>query len=566
MIQTITKETYQTEYMAKDLLIESLLEEKVEVIFTSPTQILSSIQTSIEKYATLKSVFMNHEQAIVHAADGYARATGKVGVAIIPGGSGITNAITGMATAQMDSVPQVVIVCNERTTNPNFDDSCIVDTFGITIPIIKYYFRIQDVKDIQSVISKAFSRASEGRPGPVVIELETKLLSLEAPAFDHHLKEQFIQKTEMKFSEKILKQVKNEISLAKKPVLFIGGGVNIAGAAELVLELAEKAQIPVVSSLMGIGAFSSHHPLYLGMLGMHGTFAANKAVHHSDLLICLGVRFSDRVTGKISGFSPKSRKIQVDIDPVEINKIVEVDLPIVGNVKDFLQQANPIILPGDTKEWVKEASTWQKKVPGYSDSKSELKPQQVIELIDQYSNNHSLVATDVGQHQIWTSHYYQFKHSRTFMSSGGLGTMGYGLPAAIGAALADTGTDVICVSGDGSFQMNFQELITVARYQLPIKIAILKNNYLGMVRQWQELFYKGRYSSVNISSPDFVALAEAYGIRALRATNFKDAESVIKEAFSDPMPIVMEFDITEEENVFPIVPPGANNTDAIITQ
>jgi acetolactate synthase I/II/III large subunit len=564
MIQTITKETYQMKYMATDLLIESLLEEKVEVIFTSPSQILSPIQSSIQKYDTLKSVFMNHEQAIVHATDGYSRATGKVGVAIISGGSGITNAITGIATAEMDSVPQVIIVCNETTSKIDFDDSRVVDTFGMALPIIKYYFRIHDVKDIQSVISKAFSRASEGRPGPVVIELQTKILCLEAPAFDHHLKEQLIQMTEMKFSEKILEQVKNEISLAKKPVLFIGGGVNISGAAKSAIELAEKAQIPVVSSLMGIGVFPSSHSLYLGMLGMHGTFAANKAVHHSDLLICLGVRFSDRVTGKISGFSPKSRKIQVDIDPVEINKILKVDLPIVGNVKDFLKQVNPTIIPGDTEEWVKEVSTWQKKVPGYSDSKSELKPQQVIELIDQYSNSHSLVATDVGQHQIWTSHYYQFKHSRSFITSGGLGTMGYGLPAAIGAALANKGTDVICVSGDGSFQMNFQELVTVARYQLPIKIAILKNNYLGMVRQWQELFYKGRYSSVNISSPDFVTLAEAYGIRALRATNFRDAESVIKEAFKDHMPIVMEFDITEEENVFPIVPPGANNTEAVL--
>lgn len=564
MIQTITKETYQMKYMATDLLIESLLEEKVEVIFTSPSQILSPIQSSNQKYDTLKSVFMNHEQAIVHATDGYSRAAGKVGVAIISGGSGITNAITGIATAEMDSVPQVIIVCNETTSKIEFDDSRVVDTFGMTLPIIKYYFRIHDVKDIQSVISKAFSRASEGRPGPVVIELQTKILCLEAPAFDHHLKEQLIQMTEMKFSEKILEQVKNEISLAKKPVLFIGGGVNISGAAKSAIELAEKAQIPVVSSLMGIGVFPSNHSLYLGMLGMHGTFAANKAVHRSDLLICLGVRFSDRVTGKISGFSPKSRKIQVDIDPVEINKILKVDLPIVGNVKDFLKQVNPTIIPGDTEAWVKEVSTWQKKVPGYSDSKSELKPQQVIELIDQYSNSHSLVATDVGQHQIWTSHYYQFKHSRSFITSGGLGTMGYGLPAAIGAALANKGTDVICVSGDGSFQMNFQELVTVARYQLPIKIAILKNNYLGMVRQWQELFYKGRYSSVNISSPDFVTLAEAYGIRALRATNFRDAESVIKEAFKDHMPIVMEFDITEEENVFPIVPPGANNTEAVL--
>ncbi len=256
MIQTITKETYQTEYMATDLLVESLLEEKVEVIFTSLSQILSPIQSSIQKYDTLKSVFMNHEQAIVHATDGYSRATGKVGVAIVPGGSGITNAITGIATAEMDSVPQVVIVCNETTNRIEFDDSRVVNTFGMTLPIIKYCFRVHDVKDIQSVISKAFSKASEGRPGPVVIELQTKLLSLEAPAFDHHLKEQLMQKTEMKFSEKILEQVKNEISLAKKPVLFIGGGVNIAGAAEFVLELAEKAQIPVVCSLMGIGAFS----------------------------------------------------------------------------------------------------------------------------------------------------------------------------------------------------------------------------------------------------------------------------------------------------------------------
>ena len=255
MIQTITKETYQMKYMATDLLIESLLEEKVEVIFTSPSQILSPIQSSNQKYDTLKSVFMNHEQAIVHATDGYSRATGKVGVAIISGGSGITNAITGIATAEMDSVPQVIIVCNETTSKIGFDDSRVVDTFGMTLPIIKYYFRIHDVKDIQSVISKAFSRASEGRPGPVVIELQTKILCLEAPAFDHHLKEQLIQMTEMKFSEKILEQVKNEISLAKKPVLFIGGGVNISGAAKSAIELAEKAQIPVVSSLMGIGVF-----------------------------------------------------------------------------------------------------------------------------------------------------------------------------------------------------------------------------------------------------------------------------------------------------------------------
>lgn len=561
-----TKETHKRMYTAADLLIKSLLKEKVEVIFSSASQALCPIHSSIQKYENLQPVFMNHEQAIVHAADGYARATGKVGVALISAGSGMTNAITGIATAQMDSVPQIIIICKETKTKMKCDDSREVDTFGMTIPIVKYYYQVHDVKDIQKMVKEAFTVAFEGRPSPVIIELEADLLTIESPVIESRQEEKINQKQEVKFSINILEQVKHELYSAKKPVLFIGGGVNIAGAAPFVKELAEKAQIPVVSSLMGIGAFPREHSLSLGMLGMHGTYAANKAVHRCDLLICLGVRFSDRVTGKISGFSPKSRKIHVDIDPAEINKIIQVDLPIVGNVKDFLEQINPITIPGDTDEWVKEVSAWQRKVPRYSesDARSELKPQQVIELLDQYSNNHALVATDVGQHQIWTSHYYQFKHPRSFITSGGLGTMGYGLPAAIGASLANRGGEVICVSGDGSFQMNFQELITVARYQLPIKIAILKNSYLGMVRQWQEMFYQGRYSSVKISSPDFVSLAEAYGVRAMRANNLTDAESVMKEAFQDHRPVIMEFDITEEENVFPIVPPGANNTEAVI--
>ncbi|WP_256241062.1 thiamine pyrophosphate-binding protein [Bacillus sp. V3B] len=382
------KETYKTMYTATDLLMESLLEEKVEVIFSSPSQTLSPIHSSIQRYESLKPVFMNHEQAIVHAADGYARATGKVGVAFIPAGSGMTNAITGIATAQMDSVPQVIITCKE-TANTEWDHSREVDTFGMTIPIIKYYYPVCDVKEIPKIVKEAFSVAIEGRPSPVIIELQAEMLTFEAPVFETKREEKTVQNQEMKFSAKLLEQVKSEMVSAKKPVLFIGGGVNIAGAAPFVKKLAERAQIPVVSSLMGIGAFPRNHPLSLGMLGMHGTYAANRAVHRSDLLICLGVRFSDRVTGKISGFSPKSRKIHVDIDPAEINKIIQVDFPIVGNVKDFLQQINPIIIPGDTKEWVKEVSTWQRKVPRYSesDSRSELKPQQVIELLDQYSNS-----------------------------------------------------------------------------------------------------------------------------------------------------------------------------------
>ncbi len=562
MIKTMEK-VIPTELNTMDLVHESFMREKVEVIFSSCDSILSPFYSYLQQEHRIQTVFMKHEQAIVHAADGYARATGNIGLAVIPAGSGITNAITGIATAQMDSVPLVILTI--QPAKKLCDDSQIVDTFGMTLPIVKYHFHVNDINEFQDIIKKAFTIAGEGRPGPVLIEMQEELLMKIVPYSREYFTEKKDTNLPRTFSTKLVEQIKNEVMSAQKPVLFIGGGVSISGADKLVQELAEKANIPVVSTMMGLGSFPGTHPLFLGMVGMHGTFAANRAVHRCDLLICLGLRFSDRVTGKISGFSPRSRKIQVDIDSAEINKIIKVDIPIVGDIKEFLQQINPFVVPGNTEDWVNEVSSWQKKVPRYSDSdsKGNLKPQQVIELLDYYSNSNAVVATDVGQHQIWTSHYYQFHKPRTFITSGGLGTMGYGLPAAIGAALANTGKEVILVSGDGSFQMNFQELLTVAQYQLPIKIAILKNSYLGMVRQWQEMFYHGRYSSVKMSSPNFTALAAAYGIDGAAATSLQEAANIIQKAFQHNKPFLMVFDITEEENVFPIVPPGGNNTEAL---
>ncbi|MBM4763417.1 biosynthetic-type acetolactate synthase large subunit [Bacillus sp. B15-48] len=550
----IATQTKTFEFTGTELLIDSILAEKTEVVFGSISGSMQNLYDPFDKCKQLKQVILEHEQATIHAADGYARATGKTGVAYIPPGSAMTNAITGVLTAQIDSVPLVIITLHEEN----------LDLFGLTTPVTKYYLRIDDISEIQQTLSEAFSIANEGRPGAVVVEMATDVLIKQTNATAPKVMKQHREIEESPLPIKTIERVKAEILAAKKPVLFIGGGVISANASMLVRELVDRTKIPVVSTLMGLGAFPANHPLFLGMLGMHGTFAANKSVHRADLLICLGVRFSDRVTGKLNGFSPKSRKIQIDIDAAEINKNINIDLPIVGDVYTVLSQLLDQEIPSDTTEWIKETSSWQKIAPRFSDSKSELKPQQVIQLVDEYSSEKAIVATDVGQHQIWTAHNYKFNHPRTFVTSGGLGTMGFGLPAAIGAALATDNNEVILVSGDGSFQMNYQELATVAKYQLPIKIVILKNGYLGMVRQWQEMFYKGRYSSVKISSPDFITLAKAYGLETGRAANLLEAKTAIQQAFSHHHPTVIEFDVTEEENVFPIVPPGKNNTDTIL--
>lgn len=545
-----------------DYLFRSLSAAGVTCMFGCEDQ--SIIQNSCPdnqiRYMQLKT-----EQAAVHAADGYARATGLPGVVIINSAAGVTNAVTGIATAYSDSVPIVIIAGQlffEEMSNDAFDQ---LDIAGMTMPITKHAVKITHLQQLNSVVPQLYKIAQSGRPGPVLIEILTDDLTDAKEVFHY---DEPVRKVTTGKNKKLIQRAVKEIEQARKPILFIGGGVISSGAHELLTEFVQRSHIPVVSSLMGLGSFEVKNPLFLGMLGMHGTFAANKAVHQCDLLICIGVRFSDRVTGKISGFSPNSKKIHVDIDPAEINKIVPVDLPIVSDAKEFLQEIKDQLhyeqINTQTDIWVNEVTKWKRTVPRFDTTSSVLSPQRVIQMLDEYSSEDAVVVTDVGQHQIWTAHNYAFTKPRTLLTSGGLGTMGFGLPAAIGAAAANHEKQVICVSGDGSFQMNMQELITAAVYQLPLKIAILNNGYLGMVRQWQEMFYDGRYSSVKMNSPNFAKVAQSYGIEGIAAKTEVEAKNVIHQAFQIKGPVLMEFDVVEEENVYPIVPPNHSNHEIIV--
>ncbi|MBO0958688.1 biosynthetic-type acetolactate synthase large subunit [Neobacillus sp. MM2021_6] len=521
--------------------------------------------------AKVQYVQLLHEQAAVHAADGYARATGKPGVVLLTTASGVTNGITGIATAFSDSVPLVVIAGAFLMDPLHAEAFQELSIQGITMPITKHSFSTNSMYGLSEVLPEALRIAADGRPGPVVIEFSanSSFSTSEGGERGNRTANHRIAVNNKRL-EKSLMLAKEYIETAEMPVVFIGGGVISSGAAVVLNELVEQSRIPVVSSLMGIGAMDAKNPLFLGMLGMHGTFAANKAVHHCDLLICIGARFSDRVTGKISGFSPKSKKIHVDVDSAEINKIIPVDLPIVSDAKEFLSGLKDQLdfprIRENSGPWTAEVIEWKRTVPRFDKSRSILSPQTVIQLLNSYSDKDTIVVTDVGQHQIWTAHHYAFTKPRTLLTSGGLGTMGYGLPAAIGAAASCPGKSVICVSGDGSFQMNLQELMTAVKYQFPIKIVILNNGYLGMVRQWQELFYNGRYSSVKMSSPNFARLAEAYGVAGYRAGSEKEARKVIAAAFRYNGPALIEFDVVEEENVYPIVPPNHSNHQIILSR
>ncbi|WP_208586242.1 biosynthetic-type acetolactate synthase large subunit [Gracilibacillus suaedae] len=500
---------------------------------------------------------LTHEQSIIHAADGYARATGKTGVAFITTDFGITNAVTGIATAQLDSIPLLVFI--QKT---NTQDECL-DIETITKPISKHYFQIEHLEDFPSIIRAAEQIASTGRKGTVIIAFSNQLIE--------HIDSPPLHSRELYTSEKVLPSVPlpqlnkavQQIRRAKKPLLLIGGGVISSGCYHLLDTFINLTNIPFTSTLMGLGAIDVNHPLHLGMVGMHGTFAANRAVHRCDLLICLGVRFSDRITGRAKGFSPHSLKIQVDIDPAEVNKNIPVDIPIISDIKPVLTAFIDQLKNFNGNHWVNEVLSWNKTSPQFSTSSSKLKPDDIIRIIDQYAGKNTIVATDVGQHQMWTALHFPFRRPRQLLTSGGFGTMGYGLPAAIGAAVGKKEQTVICFTGDGSIQMNIQELYHVAQHNLNIKIIILRNGYLGMVRQWQQLFYKNKYSQVKISSPDFLTFAESFGVKGYRASIKTEAEKVISQAFASKQPAVLDFLIEEEVNVYPIVPPGGNNTDAI---
>ncbi len=500
---------------------------------------------------------LTHEQSIIHAADGYARSTGKTGVAFITTDFGITNAITGIATAQLDSVPLLVFI--QKT---NSKDECL-DIATLTKPISKHYFQIEHPEDFPSIIKAAGQIASTGRKGTVIIEFSNQ----QVEQFDS----QPIHYRELYTTEKGLPSIPlpqlnkavQQIKRARKPLLLIGGGVISSGSYHILETLISQTNIPFTSTLMGLGAIDVNHPLHLGMVGMHGTFAANRAVHRCDVLICLGVRFSDRITGKAKGFSPHSIKIQVDIDPAEVNKNIQVDIPIISDIKPVLTAMVSQLNNYDSEHWTEEVVNWRKSSPQFSSSTSKLKPDDIIRIIDQYAGKNTIVATDVGQHQMWTALHFPFRRPRQLLTSGGFGTMGYGLPAAIGAAVGKKEQTIVCFTGDGSIQMNIQELYHVARHNLNIKIIILRNGYLGMVRQWQQLFYKNKYSQVKISSPDFLTFADSFGVKGYHASNKTEAKKIIRKAFASMQPAVLDFIIEEEVNVYPIVPPGGNNTDAI---
>lgn len=556
------------------ILLESLIQEGVETIFGYPGGTVINIYDDLMS-SSIKHILTRHEQAAVHAADGYARATGKVGVAIATSGPGATNTITGIATAYMDSIPLVVITGQVPTGLIGNDAFQEADTVGLTRPITKHNYLVRDVKDLARIIKQSFYIARTGRPGPVVIDLP---------------KDVQIAKTKFEYPDKVelrgykptysgnVRMVEKAVKMmlaAKKPVLYVGGGATLTDAHAELLKLAETLQIPVTTTLMGMASFPTRHSLSLGMLGMHGTYYANMAVTSSDLLIALGARFDDRVTGKISTFAPHAKIIHVDIDPTSIKKNVRVDLPIVGDLLDVLKKMNKKLAGHKDeiaqanealKPWHEEVAAWRKEHPmSYKPSKKEIKPQFVIEKLRELSNDDAIVTTEVGQHQMWAAQFFDFIQPRTFLSSGGLGTMGYGLPAALGAQVAFPDRQVIDISGDGSFQMNSQELATLVQYRLPVKIAILNNNFLGMVRQWQQLFFDKRYSQTCMELPiDFIKLAEAYGATGLRTSKPEEVEEIIKRAFDTPGPVIMEFKISREENVMPMVPTGAGLNEMVL--
>ena len=539
------------------ILVESLLKEKVDVVFGYPGGVVLPLFDCLYD-APLKFILTRHEQGAAHAADGYARATGKVGVCIATSGPGATNLVTGIATAYMDSVPMVAFTGQVKTHLIGSDAFQEADIVGITRPISKHNYLVKDVQDLARIIKEAFHIASTGRPGPVVVDLPVDV-AIDETEF-HYPKTVDLRGYKPNYSGHPgqIKRAAKIIAESKKPVIYAGGGVIISEATDKLKELVVKTGMPVTTTLLGLGCFSEEHKLSLGMLGMHGTGYANQAIMESDLILAIGARFDDRVTGKLDEFAPQAKIIHIDIDPSAISKNVKVDIPIVGDVKHVLIELNKIVKKPNITEWLKEIERLKQKYPLKYDNRGVgIKPQYVVEEIYAATKGKAIVTTEVGQNQMWAAQFYKYKCPRTFISSGGLGTMGYGLPAAIGAQIGCPHKTVFDIAGDGSIQMNIQELTTAVYNKLPVKIAILNNGYLGMVRQWQELFYNRRYSSVKLDgSPDFVKLAEAYGAVGIRIEKKKDVKPAIKKALAAKNTVVMDFVVEPEENVFPMVPAG----------
>jgi acetolactate synthase-1/2/3 large subunit len=559
-----------------EMLVEALVYEGVDAIFGYPGGAVLHIYDELWRARDrITHYLVRHEQGAVHMAEGYARATGRVGVVLVTSGPGATNAVTGIANAYMDSTPLVVITGQVPKHLIGTDAFQEVDTVGITRPCVKHNYLVREARDLPAIVREAFHLARSGRPGPVVIDIP-KDVSAARSNYSRldHVSFPFSAESAPVNSDSA-HQAFELIFSAKRPVLYVGGGITNSGAFDSLLSFAEALHLPVTPTLMGLGGFPSSHPLCLGMLGMHGTYAANMAVAESDLLVALGVRFDDRVTGKLTTFAPQASVIHVDIDPANIGKNVAPSLALAGDVKQALdqflslaQQETPESREQsirDREPWWDQIRNWQRLQPlRFSGSQEQIKPQTVIRELHRLTGGEAIVTTDVGQHQMWVAQFYPFTKSRQLITSGGLGTMGFGLPAAIGAQLALPDQLVVAVVGDGGFQMTNQELATAVQYGLPVKILIMNNGYLGMVRQWQEMFYDRTYSEVDISvAPDFVKLAEAYGAAGFRAEKPSELRSVLKAAINHKGVAVVDVVVTKEENVFPIVPAGANARDMI---
>ncbi|PZT53416.1 biosynthetic-type acetolactate synthase large subunit [Paenibacillus silvae] len=544
-----------------EILLRSLLLEGVECVFGYPGGAVLYIYDAMYGFEDFKHVLTRHEQGAIHAADGYARASGKVGVCIATSGPGATNLVTGIATAYMDSVPLVVITGNVVSSLIGSDAFQEADITGITMPITKHSYLVKDVKDLPGIIHEAFHIANTGRKGPVLIDIP-KDVSANKTLFEPHTEPVILRGYNPRTVPNKLQvdRLAQAIQEAERPMILAGGGVVYSGGHETLFEFVEKTGIPITTTLLGLGAFPSGHELWTGMPGMHGTYTSNMAIQQSDLLINIGARFDDRVTGKLDGFAPHAKIVHIDIDPAEIGKNIATDIPIVGDVKTVLEIANKEVGRAERADaWRDQIKQWKQEKPyTYTDSDEVLKPQWVVELLNDTTKGEAIVTTDVGQHQMWAAQYYKFNQPRSWVTSGGLGTMGFGFPSAIGAQMANPDRLVISINGDGGMQMCSQELAICAINNIPVKIVIINNEVLGMVRQWQELIYENRYSHIDLAgSPDFVKLAEAYGVKGLRATNKEEAERAWQEALDTPGPVVVEFVVRKDENVYPMVPQGA---------